>query len=825
MSDNIPDNGQNVKVNGALSEYLEVGATLLEVVGKKPIREDWPTIPSLSEEKAAECIRKGRNFGHRLDDYIALDVDPRHFKTVDGVKDNPLRRLAKDLGVDFKKFFIVETGGGGLHVVTKLPAGVDPKTLKSMLKDYPGIQFKSGPGHQLVAVGSTHPETGKLYKKHPGSVSLKDTPEAPSALLDMLRKPPPSNKPPSGNEIPLGLAQEVLGTISSEEFRERDDWLRFILMMHQATEANPDVLNALLAFFREDPKFDTAEDEADGAAVWENADLDKPGGLGLGSLISLVSEFEVPELVAKLAEYLPTKFEKVPDAEPPLATNDFEPEPLGRPEAEPTSFPPDLTARTGLVGAAAEAAAAQVGVPVEMAFMVALATAAAAVQGHVDVELPFENGRRPTSLHVLIEAKSGDRKTSLDRTLGKAFGDRQVELRRQYAFEKPLYDRAIKDWEARRKKLVTASHNPEADLAALEALQKHDEAEPHAPLDPTIIFQEASMQGLLKYFGKGQPSRFLSSSEAGTFLGGYAMGDDNRLFTASVWSSLWDAGSLTRILAGEGTIHVHAKRLGVCLAGQPEAVDGFLNDPMLHGQGLLARMLMLAPPSLRGTRLIGSRPEPNARDKAALTAFTDRLRTILDWPHPLVEGTRNELDQPLLGMQPGAQKCWEEYYDLVEAGMAKGGKFEHSSAFASKMLEQAGRIAAVIATMEAYDPAVGSMLGRADIITAEHMEAAIDLMDYLFLEQARLVGRAKVSAETTRDQGLVDWLQNVWEFEFVSMPDIYRNGPGAFRNKAQAERSVRVLEDHGYLLRSGPRVIDGHRRRVTWKIWGKGAEG
>ncbi len=150
------------------------GFALIPLDGKKPIESEWETTPA---GKHNEKTLAKANYGIVLGPQdLVIDYDPRNNK--DG--DKPLDRLSKHFG-GIPHTLVTRTGGGGLHIFFKKPADV---SVRNGLPDYPGVEFKAGPGRQVVGPGSTHPETGKIY------THLQGTPAniagAPQALIDLI---------------------------------------------------------------------------------------------------------------------------------------------------------------------------------------------------------------------------------------------------------------------------------------------------------------------------------------------------------------------------------------------------------------------------------------------------------------------------------------------------------------------------------------------------------------------------------------------------------------------------------------------------------------
>ena len=127
----------------------------------------------------------------------------------------------------------------------------------------------------------------------------------------------------------------------------------------------------------------------------------------------------------------------------------------------------------------------------------------------------------------------------------------------------------------------------------------------------------------------------LFSDEGGSFIGGHAMSDENRLRTVAGLSSLWDGGVIKRIRAGDGSAVLPGRRLALHLMAQPDAAARMLSDPVLMDQGFLSRLLVCSPQSTAGTRF-QKRLLPAT--ETALRRYGARLLDILEMPPRLMAG-------------------------------------------------------------------------------------------------------------------------------------------------------------------------------------------
>lgn len=140
----------------------ELGLTVIDLRGKIPISRDWQDTPFRTPEELADF--EG-NFGVLCNGITVIDFDPRNFNPGDPNPDEDFIeyviekvRYENDLGPTLE----VRTGGGGLHLYY---AG---ETDGSKLG--PGVDIKSGYGHQVVGPGSIH-SSGEPYAVLPHSRS------------------------------------------------------------------------------------------------------------------------------------------------------------------------------------------------------------------------------------------------------------------------------------------------------------------------------------------------------------------------------------------------------------------------------------------------------------------------------------------------------------------------------------------------------------------------------------------------------------------------------------------------------------------------------
>jgi hypothetical protein len=436
-----------------------------------------------------------------------------------------------------------------------------------------------------------------------------------------------------------------------------------------------------------------------------------------------------------------------------------------------------------------------------------LATGALATQIHHDVILPTGQ-RRPTSIFAITVAESGDRKSSADELATRAIGARQRDLRQQYESKILNYQNDKIAFEKSRDAVVTKN---KGDRCAIRTDLNALGPPPRSPLQPHLTASEPTLEGLYKLLLVGQPGVGLFSGEGGQFIAGYAMNPDNRLKTAAGLSALWDGADVNRVRAGDGMTTLVGRRVSLHLMAQPMIAMGMLGDRELANQGLLSRVLVAYPASPAGTRCFR---EPAQASETAIRQYEARILALLELPPRIADGRENELDPIPFCLSPRARAALIAFSDAVEAQIGPGGALEGVTGLANKIPEHAARIAAIITTVETGCPDVGE-------ITFERIAASIFISQYYLGEALRLFDARCVSAELVEAQKLLSWLHLKWEGgTLVSLPDIYQFGPNSVRTKAVAEKLVRILLDHNWLVDAGPNSVKGVSRRETFRIVG-----
>jgi hypothetical protein len=427
-----------------------------------------------------------------------------------------------------------------------------------------------------------------------------------------------------------------------------------------------------------------------------------------------------------------------------------------------------------------------------------LAAAALITQAHADVSI---DGRTyPLSLFMLTAAESGDRKSAVDSIVLKPVRNYERMLAKISVQEKQLYKNKVDTWEKQRELTMRR-----LESEALEAELNKMPPEPRRPLEPYLLLEEPSYEGLVKLFAVGQPSLGLFSDEGGRMLSGYAMGQENMLKTACGLSSLWDGKPITRIRGGDENLLLFGKKFSMHLMIQEVVLSHILKNDMLVGQGLVARCLIVAPSSNAGERSYN--PVDVSKDPI-ICDFYSRVSELLEQPHPLANpDVENELSPRPLTLSPKAKDRWVQFHNEIDIALKPDGVLRSVRRTANKSAEQALRIAGVLTIIENFE---------ASSISLDAIDRAIELTRFYFDEALRIADMSCLDADLELAQAVLEWIRRKSVGETAqktfSLQEIYQKaGPRGVRNKQMAQKVMGILEEHKAVERI-------HRDKLEWRL-------
>ncbi len=473
------------------------------------------------------------------------------------------------------------------------------------------------------------------------------------------------------------------------------------------------------------------------------------------------------------------------------------PRPLRREIPAPEPYPVDVMGDV-LKGAALSLQKA-IQAPLAICAQSVLAGACLAVQGLSDIAI---DGRStPLSCYFLTIGESGERKTAVDTAALREHRDYQDEADTVYrkAFQ-TFTNEELAFKKAREEALRGKKKGYEEKKAALNALGEP----PEAPAIPRLTAGEPTFEGLFKLLRDGRPSIGLFSDEAGTFIGGHALNDDNKLKMAAGLSSLWDGKPLDRVRGGDGASGLKGRRVCAHLMAQPGVAAKLFSDGLLIEQGLMSRFLTCYPGSTRGTRHYNG---VNLATDSAMLTYHERIHSLLRMPMPTAADDPKTLTLPAISPTADAKSLWIEFYNLIEQQLSNESDLGCISGFGNKTPEHALRLAGGLSVFD--DP-------ETRVINLAHMEAGIELAQFYVTEALRLFHSGICDSKLELAERLLKWAQ---QYEHIHLRQIYQFGPNSIRDAVTAKEITGILQNHGWLIPilDGMELDEAHRKTV-WKV-------
>lgn len=475
--------------------------------------------------------------------------------------------------------------------------------------------------------------------------------------------------------------------------------------------------------------------------------------------------------------------------------------PLPLPERKTApKFP--IEALGEVLGEAAKRMAYYVQTPLGMAGQSVLAAASLVAQAHINVARG-NIGTSPVSLFCLTVAESGDRKSSIDKLALKPVRDYEAQRYQQAKEDRQKHKADLAAWQLRYDSITKAAASS-SGKAAMSAAQEqqlakeltaHEKTRPQPPENSNITFEEPTAEGVWRHFQQGLPSAGLFSDEGVSFFNGHGMSAEAIGRTIGSLSQLWDGKPLTRTRAAEGESGVMAgRRLAAHLMVQPVVSAQVLANPLLLGQGFLARFLVCHEEGLMGGRFLFDRDVSEAaHNDPAIIRYWGGLNTTLSQPMPRDNET-GELQLKTLKVEGDAYAAWTQIHDGIEGQLKAGGAFVDIKAFGAKAAENTARIAAVLAFTEHQ-----SNLNFDDgecVITTDHIQRAGVLIAYYLESMGLRTGEAQYDKEALAAGELLDWIKKRGG---QLTADDFKSLPTAFRSAKKARELLEQLADMGHV--------------------------
>ena len=202
---------------------------------------------------------------------------------------------------------------------------------------------------------------------------------------------------------------------------------------------------------------------------------------------------------------------------------------------------------------------------------------------------------------------------------------------------------------------------------------------------------------------------------------------------------------------------------------------------LARGTGFLARFLIAWPQSTMGTRFYSDAP-----DWSRLAAFNNRITQILQ--NPLSMDKSGRITTVTLGLSEQAHAAWVAFQNAIELQLAPDGELQDVKDVASKVADNAARLAGLF---HVFENGVGA-------ISADAMARGAKLAAWHLTEARRFLGQFSMPVEWMNADRLERWMVQHCRREgtrIVSTRTAMQYGP--LRDKSTMLAAVAHLEEHG----------------------------
>ncbi len=462
----------------------------------------------------------------------------------------------------------------------------------------------------------------------------------------------------------------------------------------------------------------------------------------------------------------------------------YNPETLNLPEPLPllpgltraAPYPIEQLPQT--IRAAAMAIAYHVQAPLGLAAQCVIGAAVYLAQSRTNAPHIHNQNGMPASMFLLTLADSGDRKSECRRLAFRTLDEAEKQLRQNHRIACEKISRFADGLKGMEREIYLAEHP--------------------FPTDPRTQFSDATYEPIAGAFIRGMTAASWDTDEGGQVLAGSSLKADTRAATLGGLVRAFDTGNIDRTRASgnmEGSGSAFNRRLSINLLAQPVTVATALNDPLLQGQGFLARFLFASPDSIAGTRLLSdARMQEKAYLDSRLQQFWERCEAIQATPQQ-VDLEIGEVKPPVMEMTEKAQAEWMAFYNETEREQGALGEFAGIKPFAGRSGELVRRLATVLAYFEGKEEIDINIMASACAITRHSLS-----------EWVRHIESTKPSAILVQAAALMDWLKNKGWTEF-SKKQLLQNGPGHVRKAATRDSLLALLLEKHHLLSSDGKLF------------------
>ena len=391
----------------------------------------------------------------------------------------------------------------------------------------------------------------------------------------------------------------------------------------------------------------------------------------------------------------------------------------------------------------------------------------------------------PVSMYFLLVASSGERKSAIDNAFSKAARLWESNNRRRTERAVKTAISQHKAWKMEHDGLLSqikrASHTDEDIDYLKQRLEELDNEEPEIPLQPTLYFEDCTLEALAIHLAHGWPSAAFWSDEAGIVLGSHSMKNNPTRFVALL-NRLWDGKSTTAHRKTSQSFTIENRRLTLNLMMQPLLMEQLhkTGSGINRQSGFMARCLMSHPTSNMGNRFYKEPPKDNSH----LDEFNARITDCLTQSEYLTQD--GCINLPTILLSKPAKERWINFFNQVEAGLANPAEWGNITDFASKAAENVARLACLFHLFE----------GKYGDIESIYIEQAIEVMLWHMKETKRILGDSEDYETIHNAKKIIEWIK-ARNQSSISRRDVLRLG--TVRGKEVFNEAIELLVSLHYL--------------------------
>ena len=499
--------------------------------------------------------------------------------------------------------------------------------------------------------------------------------------------------------------------------------------------------------------------------------INQPKNLGDAAFYIELQGKAENKLAAKKAEYHAAIIANLP-----------EPTPLIQDVSQATPYPVEQL--PVVIREAVHAIAEKVKAPVALAGQCVIGAVVYLALTKADVEDAIGEAM-PLNIAMLSLADSGDRKSTCHRLAFRPIAEQQMKLSDKRRLEIEDYNQGRKGLKGKELQDYESSHDMPDDL--------------------NTLYSDATFERITGDLIGGKSLVFWDTDEGGQMLSGHSLKNETRVATIGGLTKLLDHGTASRMRSrgnAEASGTAYHRRFGIHLMAQSVAVSEALNDPMLRGQGLLARFLLTAPKSLAGTRMLTAecyakqrqRPDSDLRIKR----YWERVSGLLMTDDYIDADTGNVMP-PMLGLTREAEHLWLDLYNDTERDQGRFEKLGDVKQFAARTGDQARKLAAAFAVFEGLDH-----------VDAKCMESAVAIVRHSISEWLRHAESSTIDVQAQRAVTVLEWLTSpsrAAQWAKFTKDQFGHKGFKPFRSAKKRDAVLSTLVQSGHLITTDDRTF------------------